>query len=30
MADINYDILEELGVLSESAKVWKKELNLIS
>ena len=30
MADIKYDILEELGVLSESAKGWKKELNLIS
>ena len=25
MADIKYDILEELGVLSESAKGWKKE-----
>ncbi len=30
MADIKYDILEELGVLSESTKEWKKELNLIS
>lgn len=30
MADIKYDILEELGLLSESAKEWKKELNLIS
>lgn len=30
MADIKYDILEEFGVLSESAKGWKKELNLIS
>ena len=30
MADIKYDILEELGVLSEIAKGWKKELNLIS
>ena len=30
MANIKYDILEELGVLSESAKGWKKELNLIS
>ena len=30
MADIKYDILEELGVLAESAKGWKKELNLIS
>ena len=25
-----YEIIEELGVLSESAKVWTKELNLIS
>ena len=30
MADIKYDIVEELGVLSESAKGWQKELNLIS
>ena len=30
MADIKYDILEELGVLSEISKGWKKELNLIS
>lgn len=30
MAEIKYDILEELGVLSESTKGWKKELNLIS
>ena len=30
MANIKYDILEELGVLSEIAKGWKKELNLIS
>lgn len=30
MADIKYEILEELGVLSESGKGWKKELNLIS
>lgn len=27
---IKYEIVEELGVLSESAKGWKKELNLIS
>ena len=27
MADIKYDMLEELGVLSESAKKKKKELN---
>lgn len=30
MADIKYDIVKEIGVLSENAKGWKKELNLIS
>lgn len=30
MADIKYDIIEELGVISESSKGWTKELNLIS
>ena len=30
MADIKFDIVEEIGVLSENAKGWKKELNLIS
>lgn len=30
MADIKYEIKEELGTLSESAKGWKKELNLVS
>lgn len=30
MADIKYEIKETLGVLSESSKGWKKELNLIS
>lgn len=30
MADIKYDIIEELGILSENARGWKKELNLIS
>lgn len=30
MADIKYDILKELGVLSESSRGWTKELNLIS
>jgi hypothetical protein len=30
MADIKFEIKEELGVLSESRKGWKKELNLIS
>lgn len=30
MAEIKYEIKENLGVLSESAKGWSKELNLIS
>ena len=30
MADFKYDIVEEIGVLSESAKGWTKELNKIS
>ena len=30
MADIKYDIVEEIGVLSENAKGWRKELNKIS
>lgn len=30
MADIKFEIKELLGVLSESSKGWKKELNLIS
>ncbi|MEW9077586.1 YdbC family protein [Terrisporobacter glycolicus] len=30
MADFKYDIVEHLGVLSENAKGWTKELNLIS
>jgi hypothetical protein len=30
MADFKYEIVEELGVLSESAKGWRKELNRIS
>lgn len=30
MADFNYEIMEELGVLSESASGWTKELNLVS
>ena len=28
--EIKYEIIEELGVHSESAKGWTKELNLIS
>lgn len=30
MADIKYDIVKELGVISQSAKGWTKELNLVS
>jgi hypothetical protein len=30
MADFKFEIKENLGVLSESSKGWKKELNLIS
>lgn len=30
MADIKYEIEKEIGVISESAKGWTKELNLIS
>lgn len=30
MSEIKYEIIEQLGVLSESEKGWKKELNLIS
>lgn len=30
MAEIKFEIKETLGVLSESTKGWKKELNLIS
>lgn len=30
MADIKFEIKETAGVLSESAKGWTKELNLIS
>ncbi len=30
MADIKYDLVEGLGVLSENAKGWRKELNKIS
>ena len=28
--EIKYDIVEEIGVLSENAKGWRKELNKIS
>lgn len=30
MADIRYEIKEKVGIIAESAKGWKKELNLIS
>lgn len=30
MADIKFEIKEEIAVLSESAKGWRKELNLVS
>ena len=30
MADIKYEIKQNIGVLSESAKGWSKELNLVS
>lgn len=30
MAEIKYEIKKQLGMVSESAKGWKKELNIIS
>ena len=30
MADIKYEIEDELGKVSESSKGWTKELNLVS
>ena len=30
MADIKFEIIKEIGVLSESSKGWTKELNLVS
>ena len=30
MADIKYEITQELGVLSESKSGWTRELNLVS
>ena len=30
MADIKYDIIKEIVVLSENTKGWRKEVNLIS
>ena len=30
MAEIKYEIVKELGVISETSRGWTKELNLIS
>lgn len=30
MADIKYEIVEMIGILSESTRGWTKELNLVS
>ena len=30
MAELKYEITEKLGVLSENAKGWTKELNMVS
>lgn len=30
MADIKFEIIKNVGILSETEKGWKKELNLIS
>lgn len=30
MADIKYEIAEHVGIVSESGKGWKKELNIVS
>ncbi len=30
MADIKFEIVKEIGVLSEGSRGWKKELNLVS
>ncbi len=30
MAEITYEIIEELGVLSRNPKDWTKEINLVS
>ena len=30
MAEIKYEITEELAVLSESSRGWTKELNMVS
>lgn len=30
MAEFKYEIVKELGVISENARGWRKELNLVS
>lgn len=30
MADIKFEIIKKLGVLSESSKGWNKEVNMVS
>ncbi|MDN6161389.1 MAG: PC4/YdbC family ssDNA-binding protein [Atopostipes sp.] len=30
MASFNYEVLEHIGVLSESPSGWKRELNIVS
>ena len=30
MADVKFEIVEQIGVLSTSSKGWNKELNLVS
>ncbi len=30
MADIKYEIVKEIGVLSENANGWRREVNLVS
>ena len=30
MAELKYEVIDEIGVLGENAKGWTKELNLIS
>ena len=30
MSEVKYEVIKEIGVLSESSKGWTKELNLIS
>lgn len=30
MADIKYEIEEQIGVVSESGRGWRKELNIVS